>query len=87
MTDSEITLSVLREIRDSIRTTNTRLDALTTEVRTGFEQTSVRAGLGERTLKELTDQIVMIAKYLKNRTEVEVQDLRTRVAKLEAKVG
>ncbi len=100
MTDSEITLSVLREIRDSIRTMDTRLsgriDALNERVDRGFEQVDQRFeqmdqrfdqrfSVIERTLVDLSGQLVLVGRYLKNRTEVEIADLRVRVSKLEAK--
>lgn len=94
MTDSEITISILREIRDSIRTLDSnlstrmdgldfRLDKLTARV----DVLTDRVSLVETTVKDMAGQLVMIARYLKNRTEVAITDLQERVAKLEVKVG
>ncbi len=100
MTDSEITLSVLREIRDSVRATNTRLDAtnagltltnskldgLTEKVDRGFERMDLTFAHFVVELKDLAVQIMLLGRYLRNRTEVDLQDLIERVTKIEAKV-
>jgi hypothetical protein len=97
VTDSEITLSVLREIRDSVRTldarltgridgTNTKLDGLTDKVDKGFERMDLTFAHFVVELKDLAVQIMLLGRYLRNRTEVDLQDLIERVTKIEAKV-
>ena len=92
MTDSEITLSVLREIRDNVRTTNTKLDAtntrldgLTEKVDKGFARMDLTFAHFVVELKDLAVQIMLLGRYLRNRTEVDLQDLIARVSNLEAK--
>ena len=94
MTDSEITLSVLREIRDTVRTTNTKLDLFMEQVDKRFEQVDkrfeevdVQFGHIGIALRDVGLQVMLLARYLKNRTEVDLVDLIERVTKLEAKVG
>jgi len=101
VTDSEITLQVLREIRDSIRTldsnlssridtTNTRIDATNARLDTTnarLDTLTERVGVVEGTLQEVAAQLLLMGRYLKNRTEVELQELKARVTTLETKVG
>ncbi len=108
MTESDLTVSILRDIRDSIRTldsnlssridaTNERLDSTnerleTVDVRLSGVDVAVRDGnarlaLVESALRDGAAQTLLLTRYLKNKTEVEVAELRERIAKLEAKVG
>jgi polyhydroxyalkanoate synthesis regulator phasin len=101
MTDSDLTVSILREIRDSIRMLDTnvtgRIDVLTghVDVLTGrvdvladrVDVLTERVGHVEDAVKDAAAQILLLTRYVKNKTEVEVADLRERVTKLEAKVG
>jgi predicted nucleic acid-binding Zn-ribbon protein len=105
MTDSELTVSILREIRDSIRTmdsnlssridvTNERIDKLDERMTARLDVTNERIdkldermSLVEHAVRDAGGQILMLTRYLKNKTEVEVADLRDRVTRLETKVG
>jgi polyhydroxyalkanoate synthesis regulator phasin len=105
MTDSELTVSILREIRDSIRTLDTnlstRIDRLDANLSRRIDALGERVdalgervdALGERVtvveyaVRDAGQQLVMITRYLKNKTEVEVEDLKQRVTTLEIKVG
>jgi len=105
MTDSDITVSILREIRDSIRTmdnnlssridaTNGRIDKLDERLTTRIDATNERIdkldermGLVEGAIRDAGGQLLMLTRYLKNKTEVDVEDLKVRVSTLESKVG
>ena len=98
MTDSDLTVSILREIRDSVRTLDTnlstRIDRLDERLTSRIDVTNQRlevvesrVSLLEHAVTEATAQILLLGRYVKNRTEVDVADLRERVARLEAKVG
>lgn len=92
MTDSEITLSVLREIRDAVVATNvnlsaridnleqrlsSRIDGLWTRV----DETNARLSVVEHVVRDAAEQIVFLGRYSKNA----IEDLRERVSRLEAK--
>jgi len=92
MTDSEITLSVLREIRDAIVATNTnlsaRIDGLSNRVETldqrltsRIDETNARLTVVEHVVRDAAEQIMFLGRYTKNA----IEDLRERVSRLEAK--
>lgn len=88
MTDSEITLSVLREIRDAVLATNTRIDLFDNHVSgridglaTRLDETNTRLSVVEHVVRDASEQIVFVGRYVKNA----IEDLRERVARLEAK--
>lgn len=97
MTDSDLTLSILREIRDAVVTTNARIDDTNvelramktelTEVKGELRQTNARLEIVEHTVKDAAGQIVMLARYVKNKHETAIDDLRERVTRLEAKAS
>ncbi len=105
MTDSDLTVSILREIRDAVVAVNqnlsaridgvstrldsvsSRLDGVSSRIDTLTEHLDQRFGVVETTLKDLSGQLVLVTRYLKHRTEVDIEDLRQRVTRLEAKVG
>jgi hypothetical protein len=91
VTDSEMTTTILREIRDSIRTLDhnvtTRIDKLDERLTGRIDTLTGRVETIEHTLKDVGVQLVLITRYLKNKTEVEVEDLKVRVSRLESKVG
>jgi predicted nuclease with TOPRIM domain len=101
VTDSEMTHAILREIRDGVHDVSTRIerlderltgriDGLTGRVETltgRVETLTGRVETIEHSLKDVGVQLVLITRYLKNKTEVEVEDLKVRVSRLESKVG
>jgi hypothetical protein len=109
MTESDLTVSILREIRDSIRTMDSnlssridgtnqritslderltgRIDKLDEHLTGRLDSLETRLGLVEHAVRDAGGQILMLTRYLKNKTEVEVEDLKVRVTKLESKVG
>ena len=89
--NGDLTTAILREIRDEIKATRTELKAeivtLGTELGGRIDMTNARLELVEITLKDLAGQMVMLTRYVKNsvdRHEDQIDDLQTRVTKLEA---
>jgi hypothetical protein len=75
--DSDLTVSILREIRDEIRTTNQHLDttrvelkaeisAARVELKAEIGETNQRLDVVEVTLKDLAGQQLVLTRYLKN---------------------
>ena len=101
MTESELTVSILRDIRDRLDQTNARLDQTNTRLVNGFsgvvtvlKKHDTRFAAIESQLKQLSGEVVIVGRYvknrteqIKNRTEKELRILKTRVTKLERKVG
>jgi chromosome segregation ATPase len=99
VTDSDLTLAVLREIRDEIKSTRTelkgeiaqtndRLGVMHTELKAEIVQTNERLGVVETTLQDLAAQLVMLTRYVGNvvdRHEQAIGDLRERVVRLETR--
>jgi chromosome segregation ATPase len=104
VTDSEITTTILRQIRDELvgvrgaventnqrldvtnqrlDVTNQRLDALAEQATTTNERLSVV----ETVLRDVAAQVVFIGRYVKNKQDSAIADLRKRVVRLEKKVG
>lgn len=105
MTDSEITIAILKDIRDAVRGTNDRIDTLDKNLSsridsldknlstridglsTRVDQTNERLSIVEHTVRDLATQLIMLGRYVKNRADVAIEDLRERVSRLEAKNG
>lgn len=104
MTDSEITTTILRQIRDELVKTNSRLDTTNERldnVTTGLDNVTTRLdnltdeakGTNERltvvetVLRDVAAQVVFIGRYVKNKQDAAISDLRKRIVKLEKKVG
>jgi chromosome segregation ATPase len=102
MTDSDLTVAILRDIRDRLDGTNSRLDTLTDAARMTNErldqtnerldqtnerldQMNQRLTVVEHTVSDAAGQIVLLARYVKNKHETAIDDLRERVTRLEAK--
>jgi hypothetical protein len=90
VTDSDLTISILREIRDELREirgevkiTNERVDVLTE--RQG--ETNHRLEVVEHTVADAAQQILLLARYVKNKHEAGLDELRERVTRLEVKAG
>jgi chaperonin cofactor prefoldin len=66
-----------------VETLTGRVETLTGRV----ETLTGRVETIEHSLKDVGVQLVLITRYLKNKTEVEVEDLKVRVSRLESKVG
>lgn len=80
MADADLTVAVLREIRDAVRTTNDKLDQTRDAVRTTndkldqtrvelgqrIDETNQRLDVVETTLKDLAGQQLILTRYIKN---------------------
>ena len=70
MADADLTVAILREIRDEIRTTRgdlgERLDAVRVELKAEIGETNARLTTVEETLKELAAQLLTLTRYVKN---------------------
>ncbi|HEV7557258.1 MAG TPA: hypothetical protein VGO00_17445 [Kofleriaceae bacterium] len=104
MVESEITIGLLREIRDEIKANGVELKSeigglrsevkseiggLRTEVgelRSTLEVTNERLAVVERTVNDAATQILFLGRYVKNRTDVDIDELELRVSKLEDKL-
>ena len=100
MEGNDLTLSILREIRDTqtdLRDAQTdlasRLDAVHTGLSARIDETrdclSSRLGTVEETLKDLAGQHLMLTRYVKNvvdRHDTEIEDLDGRVTKIATKL-
>ena len=83
MTDSEITTTILRQIRDEIIALRKDGEETRTEIRTlRVELKAELTALGEK-----VDALVRYAKNLTRRMEKALDELRERVGRLEKKVG
>lgn len=101
MSGDDLTVAVLREIRDEVRQTRTdlsqRIDAVRTDLGSRIDQTNVRLDHLEAEtrqmaegLKELAAQQLMLGRYIKNivdRHEQSLGEIRERLTKLEGRGG
>jgi len=93
--DGELTIAILREIRDEIRGTNTRIEALDRSLSGRIEALGGRVdGVGARVdaveyaVRDLAEQMLVVTRYVKNvanRHDDAIEDLRLRVGKLETR--
>lgn len=100
MADSEITditVLILRDICDRLDGTNQRLDTLneradglTGEVHVTnqrLEMMNERLSLVEHTVRDAADQIGTVGRIVTNKHDREIESLRKRVSRLEAKAS
>jgi septal ring factor EnvC (AmiA/AmiB activator) len=97
VTDSELTTTILRQIRDELvktnarlDTTNERLDNVTIRLDNLTDEakgTNERLTVVETVLRDVAAQVVFIGRYVKNKQDAAISDLRKRIVKLEKKVG
>ncbi|MBI5478239.1 MAG: hypothetical protein HY906_05245 [Deltaproteobacteria bacterium] len=90
---ADLTIEILKEIRDGVRETNARIDqtnerleTMRTELSTRIDATNTRMDAVEKVLHELAGQFVFIAKYVRHtarRQGARIDALETRVGKLE----
>jgi hypothetical protein len=91
MTDSEITTTILRQIRDEIIATRTELKS---ELKSGLGElkseltvTNDRLSLLEHAMSGMAGQLAAVKQYVQSSQGSAIQDLRKRVTRLEKKVG
>lgn len=101
MTDSEITTTILRQIRDEIiatrtelgsriEATNVRLDATNERLdlmNDRIDVTNDRLSIVETVVRDAAQQISTVVDHVKMTHNTAIDDLRKRVTKLEKKVG
>jgi len=91
MADSDITVEILKDIRDEIRGTNARVDTTNGRLDTMEHALSQRLGAVEMTLLDLAEQQRFVVRYTKaiserdTRIEPRLTALESRVDKLESK--
>ncbi|MEP6861564.1 MAG: hypothetical protein ABJE66_13135 [Deltaproteobacteria bacterium] len=95
MTDSDLTLNVLVEMRDELRALRRDTDHNFAGLTARADVTNQRLEIIEHTMVDFGTQVVLLGRYMKNsvsrhdndveRHGDEIADLRTRVEKLEAK--
>ncbi|MBI2376321.1 MAG: hypothetical protein HYV07_20165 [Deltaproteobacteria bacterium] len=100
MDSTDLTVRILQEIRDEVKGTNQRLDSMEArfEVRfqaidSRFEVMDTRFVAIETTLRDLAEQMVMLARGVKvaiegrNQNDSRIEDLERRVVALETKAS
>lgn len=91
MTDSEITTTILRQIRDEIIATRTELKSELRETRAELKAeisvTNERLTIVEHTVEHAALQIGEFVQHIKTQHAGAIDDLRKRVTRLEKKVG
>ncbi|MEM9068795.1 MAG: hypothetical protein AAGE52_09825 [Myxococcota bacterium] len=91
--NDEITIAVLREIRDEIRGTREEIRSTRTELGARIDATNERLGAVEGAVLELAEQQRFVVRWLKadhargGRVEADVEDLKGRVDRIEARLG
>ncbi|MBI2898452.1 MAG: hypothetical protein HYY06_33180 [Deltaproteobacteria bacterium] len=95
MSPTDLTVEILREIRDEIRTTNQRLDMTNQRLdmtNQRLDQSNQRLDNVEHALLDLAEQQRFVVRYMKalserdSRLDADFLDLRARVDALESKV-
>lgn len=90
MTDNDLTVAILREIRDEIRMTRGELKAEIAATNTRLDATNSRLETVDHTLSEFAGQHLLLTRYVKNvidRHDQAIEELRERVTKLEGHAG
>jgi hypothetical protein len=83
VSESEITSTILRQIRDEVAKSNERLGVLTEQGAVTNERLSmVETGIGS-----LAAQLITLIRYIKTKHDPAITDLLKRVTRLEKKVG
>jgi len=66
MTQSDITVEILREIRDAVRVTNDRIDLVRVDLGGRIDETNRRLDVVEGTLLDLVEQQRFTSRFLKD---------------------
>lgn len=92
MTDNDLTLAVLREIRDELKSTRDELKSTRADLSARIDETNERLSGLEGGMQELAVQQRFVVQWLKagtprdRRLETDVAELRARVGVLEERV-
>jgi chromosome segregation ATPase len=73
----------LEQTNERLDQTNERLEHLTDEVK----GTNQRLTVVETVLRDVAAQVVFVGRYVKNKQDAAIADLRKRIVRLEKKVG
>ena len=87
MTDSELTVAILREIRDDVRTTRDELARVESRLGDRIDRVDARLEIVEHAVKDLAGQHLMLTRFVKNVAERHggaIEDLDERVTRLES---
>ncbi|HVV49571.1 MAG TPA: hypothetical protein VHO06_07925 [Polyangia bacterium] len=91
MAGSDITVEILKDIREAVRGTNVRLDSMEQSLSQRLDGVTQRLDLVETTLLDLAEQHRFLVRYTRatsereSRLEPRVNALESRVDKLESK--
>jgi NTP pyrophosphatase (non-canonical NTP hydrolase) len=83
---TDVTVEILKEIRDAVRETNVRVD----QTNQRLDQTNQRLDLVEKTLADMAAQFLFISRYIGNTVDHQtgrIDALETRVGKIEERIG
>ena len=91
-----LTVQILREIRDELKGTNARIDqtnARLDQTNERLDQTNERLGAVETTVNEMSEQLVFLVKHARNsarhqrEADEAIDDLRQRMDRVEVHTG
>jgi BMFP domain-containing protein YqiC len=85
MAGGDITVEILKDIREAVRGTNTRLDGMERALSHRLDGVTQRLDLVETTLLDLAEQHRFVARYTRATAERE-SPLEPRVSALESRV-
>lgn len=89
----DLTIEILKQIRDELVTVGDRIDAVRTELGARIDETNLRVSAMETTLLDLAEQQRFVVRHLhaltaRDRTlENDVDELRARVDKIEKQIA
>jgi chromosome segregation ATPase len=96
----DLTVAILREIRDELKGTNSRLDQTNSrldqtnsrldQTNSRLDQTNSRLEVVEKTLADFAAQHLLLTRYVKNvvdRQEKAIEDINERLVWLEERAG
>ncbi len=89
----DLTIEILKQIRDELVTVGNRIDAVRTELGARIDETNLRVSAMETTLLDLAEQQRFVVRHLQALTardrmlENDVDELRARVDKIEKHIA
>ena len=89
----DLTIEILKQIRDELVTVGNRIDAVRTKLGARIDETNLRVSAMETTLLDLAEQQRFVVRHLQALTardrmlENDVDELRARVDKIEKHIA